>query len=194
MSVNIAVIPVETLRSRGWIHQGFYRADASVLAEMDPLIQPMWRPDAEQDTSVKQPIAYAIVRRGEEIFVTERLSGGVETRLHGVLSVGVGGHVDEPFAASDRVRDAMHREWKEEVRCSHEPEWSWLGLVNDDEIDVGKHHLGCVFEARIPSHATLELLETHKLRGWWTTPADLMKQPGRLETWSAFVVRALTGQ
>ncbi len=191
MSTNIAVVPVELLRSRGWIQQGFYAADIAVLKDLDPLMQPMWRPDAEQDTSVKQPIAYAVVRRGEEIFVTERLSGGVEARLHGVLSVGIGGHIDEPFAAFDKVRHAMRQEWHEEVRCSHEPDWRWLGLVNDDEIEVGRHHLGCVFEARLPLNATVELLETHKLRGWWSTPTELMKVRERLETWSAFVVQAL---
>lgn len=191
MSINIAVIPVGLLRSRGWIQQGFCRTDVEILSELDPLMQPMWRPHAEQDTTVKQPIAYAVVRRGDEIFVTERLKGGVESRLHGVLSVGIGGHVDEPFATHDKVRDAMRREWCEEVNCSHEPEWSWLGLVNDDEIEVGRHHLGCVFEARLPLGATLELLEPHKLRGWWTTPAELMREPERLESWSAFVVHAL---
>lgn len=191
MSINIAVIPVDLLHSRGWVRQGFFRTGVEILAEMDPLMQPMWRPDAELDTSVKQPIAYAVVRRGDEIYVTERLNGGVESRLHGVLSVGIGGHVDEPFAPGDKVRDAMRREWREEVNCSHEPEWSWLGLVNDDAIEVGRHHLGCVFEARLPMDATLELLEPHKLRGWWTTPGELLREPQRMESWSAFVVRSL---
>lgn len=194
MSIHIAVIPTGVLHSRGWLQQGFCRTDVAVLRELDPLMQPMWRPDAERDTTVKQPIAYAVVRRGHEIFVTERLTGGVEVRLHGVLSVGIGGHVDEPFATEDKVRDAMRREWCEEVNCSHEPVWSWLGLVNDDEIEVGRHHLGCVFEARLPLEATLELLEPHKLRGWWTTPDALMKQPERLESWSAFVVRSLRSE
>jgi predicted NUDIX family phosphoesterase len=190
---EIAVIPVSTLRTAGYVRHGFWSAPRTVLTEFDGWMTAMHRPSAEVDLTVKQPIAYAVVRRGDEVYVMERLTGGVEARLHGVLTLGVGGHVDAPFAPSQRVEDAMRREWTEEVACTAEPEWRWLGLVNDDEIAVGRHHIGCVFEARLPLDAEVSVLETNKLRGYWSNISALRGERERLETWSAFVLDALTG-
>src|SRR5437763_6658516 len=51
----------------------------------------MRRGDAEENECFKQPIPYAVIQRGDKIFVYERLKGAGETRLHNKLSLGVGG-------------------------------------------------------------------------------------------------------
>ena len=52
------------------------------------------RPDAENDPDYKQIIPYVVLRRGDEIFMTRRLKKGGEARLHGLMSIGVGGHIN----------------------------------------------------------------------------------------------------
>src|SRR5690606_104411 len=61
------------------------------------------RGDVEEDPTLLQPIPYVVVTRmaGEnrQIFTYERLAGGGERRLHGRLSIGVGGHMNHRFDA-----------------------------------------------------------------------------------------------
>ena len=52
------------------------------------------RPEMEVDPTYKQVIPYVLVTRGDEVFVMRRLKKGGETRLHGQLSLGVGGHIN----------------------------------------------------------------------------------------------------
>ena len=53
------------------------------------------RSDAEQDKRYKQLIPYVLVIRNDKILRYRRGRGGQETRLHGLYSVGVGGHISE---------------------------------------------------------------------------------------------------
>src|SRR5688572_9668213 len=49
---------------------------------------------AEQNSAWKQIIPYVVVRRGESILLLERKKKQGEVRLHGKLSIGVGGHIN----------------------------------------------------------------------------------------------------
>ena len=51
----------------------------------------MPRAEAEGQPAFKQIIPYVILRQGDKIFVTRRLNKGGEARLHGKISIGVGG-------------------------------------------------------------------------------------------------------
>src|SRR5690625_1471975 len=55
------------------------------------------RGDMEKDSSYKQLISYVIISTAddEETLVYERLGGGGEQRLHGLLSIGVGGQMND---------------------------------------------------------------------------------------------------
>ena len=75
------------------------------------------RPDAENDPGYKQIIPYVVLRRGDEIFMTRRLKKGGEARLHGLMSIGVGGHIN-PVDDIDResvLLRGLERELDEEV-------------------------------------------------------------------------------
>src|SRR5712664_282614 len=53
------------------------------------------RSEAEQDKRYKQLIPYILLICDDKILRYRRGKGGQETRLHGLYSVGVGGHISE---------------------------------------------------------------------------------------------------
>ena len=61
------------------------------------------RSEAEQDKHFKQLIPYVLLICGDRILRYRRGKGGQETRLHGLFSVGVGGHIST-FASCARGR------------------------------------------------------------------------------------------
>jgi predicted NUDIX family phosphoesterase len=123
-----------------------------------------------------------------------RLRGGTEARLHGSLTAGVGGHIDAPFRVPGCIEDTLHREWDEEVHVSESPEFEWLGVVNDDSVEVGQYHVGLVYLVRLPAGADVRVGEPHKLEGWWESPAEALARGAALETWSTFVLRELVAR
>jgi len=105
------------------------------------------RSAAEQDRRYKQLIPYALIICGDKILRYRRGKGGQETRLHGLYSVGVGGHISEEdgslFSNGIGYHDAMRRELMEEVSIEVTREIA-VGVINDDSVDVGYVHLGIV--------------------------------------------------
>lgn len=70
------------------------------------------RGDVEDDPSLKQIIPYLVVQSSGRYMLFQRTQAGGEGRLHGLYSVGVGGHVakiDEGEAA-DAVAAGLRRE------------------------------------------------------------------------------------
>ena len=75
-----------------------------VLAHVEANHEFRPRPEMEQDPSYRQIIPYVAVTRGDEVFATRRLDKGGEARLHGRLSLGVGGHIER---ADDETREGI---------------------------------------------------------------------------------------
>src|SRR5580704_7407049 len=77
------------------------------------------RSEAEQDRRYKQLIPYVLVICQDKILRYRRGKGGQETRLHGLFSVGVGGHISEEdnglFSNQLGYEEGMRRELMEEV-------------------------------------------------------------------------------
>ena len=157
----------------------------------------MRRGDAEENKTFKQPIPYAVIRRGKELFMYERLEGGGEAKLHGKLSLGAGGHMNfEPDAHdfNDVIKLNLARELEEELNISHEVTPQAIGLINDDLDDVGKVHIALLVVLDLPADATVEVRETDQLRGSFITLKEL-NEPSvfeRLENWSQIVVQTLS--
>src|SRR5437867_11503968 len=88
----------------------------------------MNRSDAEQDKRYKQLIPYVLVIFNDRILRYRRGRGGQETRLHGLYSVGIGGHISEEdhglFSDGAGYQDGMRREVKEEVAVDEAEEVS----------------------------------------------------------------------
>lgn len=156
----------------------------------------MRRGDAEVDVKFKQPIPYAVLKRGEEVFVYERLQGGGETRLHNQLSLGVGGHMNhfETETFSELTFENLQRELFEElyIDCA-EIHSNTIGLINDDHNEVGEVHLGLLISVNLDGKAEVSVRETDQLRGRWVNVSDLRDPEvyDQLESWSQFVADIL---
>src|SRR5437762_608590 len=105
------------------------------------------RSDAEQDRRYKQLIPYVLLVRNDQLLRYRRGKGGEETRLHGLYSVGIGGHISEEdnglFSRDVGYEEGMLREVREEVDI--EPvKASAVAVINDDSTEVGFVHFGVV--------------------------------------------------
>lgn len=153
--------------------------------------------NAEINTEFKQPIPYAMITRGNEVYVYERLSQGGESRLHNKLSIGVGGHmnlISEDATWHETLVENLTRELDEELHIeSTKKDIEYLGLINDDEDEVGEVHLGILARIEVDADAVVEVKETDQLKGQWMTIDELRTNEvfDRLESWSKISVENL---
>jgi predicted NUDIX family phosphoesterase len=116
------------------------------------------RSDAEQDKRYKQLIPYVLLICHGRILRYRRGRGGQETRLHGLYSVGIGGHISDQdhglFSSDLGYRDGMRRELIEEVAVEEVNE-SAVAVINDDSTEVGYVHFGVVHIMRVASETVV---------------------------------------
>jgi len=126
---------------------------------------------------------------------------GTEMRLHGLWSVGIGGHVNvddlgnhAPEDWETVLRTGLQRAIEEELpgfRLTERPEC--LGLINEDATPVGSVHLGIVCQIQLPTDATVQA--GAELRGMtWLQPDVLLPDhpdTRKLELWSVLALRFL---
>ena len=124
-----------------------------------------------------------MLRDGERLFLMKRTKAGGDERLHERYSIGIGGHVNPDDGG---VVGGLVREWSEEIAADFTPEFTPLGLLNDDDNSVGAVHLGLVYEADAGSRP-VAIRETDKLSGAFATFEDVAEVRDRLETWSALL-------
>ncbi len=105
------------------------------------------RSEAEHDRRYKQLIPYVLLTCNDQILRYRRGRGGEETRLHGLYSVGIGGHISEEdhglFSKNVGYQEGMLREVKEEVDIEQVKEAA-VAVINDDSTEVGYVHFGVV--------------------------------------------------
>ena len=164
---------------------------------------------AEADSSFKQVIPYNLVvhtpggAAEPEVLLLERKAAGGESRLHGKLSIGVGGHInpvytdDTPGPADTDVLDAgCRRELEEELTFDTSYGLHAVGAINDESGDVGSVHFGLVNVAHCATTA-VSIRETDVLAGRFVPLSELEQlaadEGGRFETWSALIVPHLRG-
>lgn len=174
------------LRERGLITDNLDAA-LELIAERHDFLP---RPIAEGNPDYKQVIPYVALVDGEKVFATRRLPESGETRLHGLISLGVGGHIAQTDGAGRQaLLNGMRRELREEVSIEEEGTPRFAGLINDDGTEVGKVHLGlfCV----LPVRGRVRVRETGKLEGFWLRRAELRGRESEMESWSGIVLDAL---
>ena len=149
------------------------------------------RPVAEESPEYRQIIPYVAVVRGDEVFATRRLNKGGESRLHGLISLGVGGHINEiDDKNGDWLMNCLRREIEEEVALEDFGTLTLRGLINDSGNAVGSVHLGFFFT--LTTTGNVSVRETEKLEGGFEPIASLPEQTERMETWSQIIVPELT--
>ena len=159
-----------------------------LLKDLNSHLRWVERGPAESDPSMKQLIPYVLVRQKSAFFTTERLQAGSEARLHGKLSIGIGGHLEENDRSA-KIITGMLRELHEELRFfTSIPQPECIGLINDDTNAVGSVHLGIVFICDLIQEINVEVRETTKLRGQFQPNFWLRSQENRLETWSLLLL------
>lgn len=157
---RVLVVPTERFHRLGHF-QGFSNDVGRYLEELLSPDHTSYRArhEVEQDPSYKQLIPYVIFRHGDpdggvHLFQYTRGKGQGEGRLHSKKSIGIGGHISaDDLATGQRRRQGravsayqqgMRRELAEEVAIETPYAEHCAGLINDDETEVGKVHLGVV--------------------------------------------------
>jgi len=150
------------------------------------------RGDMEEDPNYKQLIGYVLLKDEVtgEVLVYKRLVGGGEARLHGKVSVGIGGHMNEVEGKSifEMLKINAARELNEEVGVSEEEALNnlhFIGLINDDKTEVGQVHVGVVYECKVDKQR-VEVKEDDTLVIKWMTGEEA-KAEENYETWSEFL-------
>ena len=155
------------------------------------------RGDMEEDPSFKQLISYCIITNNDETLVYKRLEGGGETRLHGLLSIGVGGHMNDVEDEADidgKLRVNAARELEEEVGLSADDvkNIEVHGLINDDGNDVGKVHIGLVLKIDVEKDKVINNEEDTIALEW--VKNDVLETMSPYESWSELIIRDAYGQ
>jgi predicted NUDIX family phosphoesterase len=156
------------------------------------------RSEAEQDRRYKQLIPYALIICGDKILRYRRGKGGQETRLHGLYSVGVGGHISEEdhglfehAQASIGYHEAMQRELMEEVEIEVTKDTA-VAVINDDSTEVGYVHLGIVHIVQVADEQVAN--RRSGLVGAEFVPvSEAVKNLDAYESWSRFCLENLDG-
>lgn len=144
------------------------------------------RDTAEYSREYKQIIPYAILRNGNSFFLTKRLSAQTEKRLHGMYSIGLGGHINPSEEKENNVIIAgLKRELYEEVGVEDVTDCRCVGVLNDCSTEVSNYHIGLVYI--IDTNMEVNIKETSKMTGQWVSSNEIGQIFDNLETWSQIV-------
>jgi predicted NUDIX family phosphoesterase len=199
---RVLVVPTELFHRLGHF-QGF-RGD--VARYLDTLLRPehmSYRPRAEveRDPGFKQLIPYVVFRHRDasgatSVFQYTRGTGQGEGRLHSKRSVGIGGHISADDAGPDGANpydEGMRRELDEEVAIDSPYTARCVGMINDDETDVGRVHLGVVHLFEVENQA-VRPRESEIIECGFRPVDEILADLSGFETWSQICMRALFGQ
>lgn len=192
---HILVIPTSVFHEVGHF-QGFC---SDIQRYLPVILDPVHasyrpRPEMELDPSFKQLIPYCVFRCNGQVFYYQRGTAQGEVRLHAKRSVGVGGHVSTLDLDGDATPyiEGMRREIEEEVDLECGWVESCVGLINDDETEVGKVHLGIVhvFDLDNPK---VQPREKSMINAGFASPSELVREVDEFETWSQICLKYLVG-
>src|SRR5437016_3908561 len=151
------------------------------------------RSDAEQDKRYKQLIPYVLVICDGKILRYRRGRGGQETRLHGLYSVGIGGHISEEdnglFSSRLGYHEGMRRELMEEVAIDEVKE-ATVAVINDDSTEVGYVHFGVVHIMHVDNEAIVGR-RSGIVNPEFVPIAEAAKDASGYESWSTFCLAHL---
>ena len=189
LSEQVLVVPREAVvPGEGWLgvrRDGVGAALAAVARDGRFVL----RSTAEVDATLKQVIPYLILRDGQRWFLMRRTKAGGDARLHDRWSIGVGGHLNP---GDGDVLGGLRREWAEELVADFVPDFTPVGLLNDDTTPVGAVHIGIVYVADAAGRP-VEIRETDKLVGRFAATAEVVAVRDSMETWSRLVFNLLSG-
>lgn len=186
---RVLVIPrASIMTDPGWRGVTAFDEDTlDAIVTVEGQLRP--RSEVESDRGLKQVIPYLVLRDGSRYFLMQRTRAGADARLHDLWSIGIGGHVNALDGDIDR---GLRREWDEELETDFYPDFTFVGLLNDDTTDVGSVHVGAVYVADAGGRA-VAIREVDKLAGDFAEPHEVAAVVDRMESWSALVFEHLEG-
>ncbi len=189
---HILVIERKVLEQAGMFNGLAFDVDrylSEIFAQNVPRFIP--RSQAETDPDYKQLIPYVIITYKGKYLSYVRGKRAGETRLTGLRSIGIGGHINPaddkvPLFDTDLRKmyfTAVEREVDEEVSVEAGHTDRIVALLNDESNDVGRVHLGIVhyWTLDAPKVSRREQMITQMA---FMTPAELQKLRDTMETWS----------
>ena len=201
---SVLVVPTGLFHRLGHF-QGFSSDVDRYLGELLSPEHTSYRPrgEVEEDPSYKLLIPYIIFRYRDKqgrslVFQYTRGKGQGEGRLHSKRSIGIGGHISADDRSGDEsesqpsaaYHEGMRRELAEEVAIDTPCVENCVGLINDDESEVGRVHLGVVhlFEIERPA---VRPLEPDIIDAGFRPVDELLSDVKEFETWSQICLDAL---
>jgi len=170
---------------------------ASALCTIRETARWVARDDAENDASLCQVVACAVVRQRGLVLLVRRSKKTLRPALRLRYSVMIGGHVDDNDSASPEVLDhCLRRELWEEFGVVPAAPPRLLGLAVDAEHPVGIQHLGVVYEVTIREGEKVVQRDTSgefangsrkrkvELVGW----SRVLEHADRLDPWSTLFI------
>lgn len=154
------------------------------------------RSQAEKDPSYKQIIPYVIMTHGGKYLSYVRGKRAGETRLVGLRSIGIGGHInpadDMPLFGSfyETYLAAVEREIAEEVSVETKYSERIIAMLNDENNEVGKVHLGIVHLWTL-DEPKVDRREQMITQMSFMTTAELLEVKDTMETWSGLCLNYL---
>ena len=147
------------------------------------------RREIEYDFTIKQVIPYVVVLDSKNSILIYRRRG-TETRLHNLWSLGIGGHINDtdrvPGNFKATLFSGMKRECFEELGTEVK-DFTLIGLINEEQTDVGHSHIGIVFCTQI----THDLPASDELKDWKFVSHDQLSSYN-FELWSSLALRLLS--
>ena len=179
---------IGTFQGLEFDYERYVRAIFSTgLVSFDP------RTRAEYDQAKKQIIPYVILVHDRKILFYVRGKEAGEQRLISKGSIGFGGHIrqeddsifphDAPKSVEKIYRSALEREVHEELMLECNYSDQIVAVLNDDSELVGRVHFGIVHVWHLEKPAVTRR-ERQITRLEFLEPADIWRQPVRLEAWS----------
>ncbi|NLJ10838.1 MAG: NUDIX domain-containing protein [Treponema sp.] len=159
MKANESVLCVQTdmLVQKIGLKDNTYRYNEAQVVELFSSCAPRFilRTDAEHNPAYKQLIPYCLIQDQDGTFLSYERKG-TEKRLHGLMSLGVGGHINpvdthstQEAALAETLQKALNRELEEEIGLTPEKsDCTCLGLIHEDRTPVGQVHIGIVYLVR----------------------------------------------
>lgn len=198
---RVLVVPTLLFREVGYF-QGFNTDVSPYLKRLlnGDHVTYLPRGEMEQDASFKQLIPYVVFRYVDQagemhVFSYRRGKGQGEKRLQTKLSIGVGGHIsttDHRLDMHETYAEGMRRELDEEVTIECQYRDRIVGMINDDETDVGKVHLGIVHLADVESPSVFPR-EEGITEARFTPCSELLTRCDEMESWSRICLEGLQG-
>lgn len=156
----------------------------------------------ENDPSWKQLLPYVVATDPDgALYCYTRGKAGAEGRLHGNISIGLGGHVDLAPSQGQSLEELLvneaNRELDEEAGLPP-AQLRFQGLICDPTNDVGQVHIGLLSVRQVTAAEKESMLaEAGVVEKGEFVSLDYLRKPdvyARLENWSKCAVNHLIAQ